>query len=148
MDVSAQCSRRAQLALAFACVVAFASCGGGGGDGYGSSSSSGMTLTPTLASIQLNVFTPICTACHTGASAPQGLRLDDGTSCANLINAHSPQDSSLIRVVPGNPNASFIIQKLEGTQTVGVRMPANGPPYLPQSTIDVIRQWIANGATC
>ncbi len=136
-----------RLALAIACSALLAACGGGGG-GYGSSSAGGVMLQPTLASIQANVFTPICTACHTGASAPQGLRLDDGASCGFLINVHSPQDSSLIRVVPGNPNASFIIQKLEGTQTVGVRMPANGPPYLPQSTIDVIRQWITNGATC
>lgn len=142
-----QRSRRARLALAFACSVTLAACGGGGGGGYGSSSSGGVMLAPTLASIQANVFTPICTACHTGASAPQGLRLDDGTSCANLINMHSPQDSSLIRVVPGNANASFIIQKLEGTQTVGARMPFGGP-YLPQSTIDVIRQWIASGAAC
>jgi hypothetical protein len=142
-----QRSRRARLVLAFACSMALAACGGGGGGGYGSSSSGSVMLAPTLASIQANVFTPICTACHTGASAPQGLRLDAGTSCANLINAHSPQDSSLIRVVPGNPNASFIIQKLEGTQTVGARMPFGGP-YLPQSTIDVIRQWIATGAAC
>jgi len=137
---------RARLAPAFALSLMLAACGGGGGD-YGSSSSGGAMLQPTLASIQANVFTPICTRCHTGASAPQGLRLDDGASCGNLINVHSPQDSTLIRVVPGDPNASFIIQKLEGTQTVGARMPFGGP-YLPQSTIDVIRQWISDGATC
>ncbi len=137
---------RARRWLIFAASLALAACGGGGG-GYGSSSSGGVMLQPTLASIQANVFTPICTRCHTGASAPQGLRLDDGASCGNLINVHSPQDSTLIRVVPGDPNSSFIIQKLEGTQTVGARMPFGGP-YLPQSTIDVIRQWIANGATC
>ena len=144
--MNTQRSRGTRLAPLFACCMALAACGGGGG-GYGSSSSGGVMLAPTLVSIQANVFTPICTHCHTGASAPQGLRLDDGTSCANLINVHSPQDSSLIRVVPGNANASFIIQKLEGTQTVGARMPFGGP-YLPQSTIDVIRQWITNGATC
>ena len=57
----------------------------------------------------------------------------------------SPRAANLIRVVPGNPNASFLIQKLEGTQSLGDRMPQFGP-YLPQSTIDLIRQWIQNGA--
>jgi hypothetical protein len=57
----------------------------------------------------------------------------------------STQDASLIRVIPGNPDGSLLVQKLEGTQTVGIRMPAFSPP-LPQATIDVIRQWIRNGA--
>jgi len=29
---------------------------------------------------------------------------------------------------------------------LGGRMPANGPPYLQQATVDVIRQWIQDGA--
>jgi hypothetical protein len=48
-------------------------------------------------------------------------------------------------VIPGDPDHSLLIQKLEGTQTVGQRMPRGGP-FLDQSTIDVIRQWITNGA--
>ena len=75
----------------------------------------------------------------------QGLRLDPGFSAGNLINVPSPRDANLIRVIPGNPDGSFIIQKLEGTQTLGDRMPQFGP-YLQQSTIDVIRQWIQDGA--
>jgi hypothetical protein len=102
-------------------------------------------LQPTLASIQDNVFTPICTGCHAGAGAPQGLQLTAGNSAANLINVHSPQDSNLVRVIPGDPDHSLLIQKLEGTQTVGQRMPRGGP-FLDQSTINVIRQWITNGA--
>jgi hypothetical protein len=74
-----------------------------------------------------------------------GLSLDAGLSAGNLINVASPQDATLIRVIPGNPSGSFLIQKLEGTQTVGRRMPDFSPP-LPQATIDVIRQWIQNGA--
>lgn len=57
----------------------------------------------------------------------------------------STQVVSLLRVNPMDPDASYVIQKLEGTATVGARMPANGP-YLQQSTIDVIRLWIQNGA--
>jgi hypothetical protein len=117
------------------------------GSGSGSGSSSATPLEPTLASIQTNVFSVNCAVpgCHGGGTVQFGLRLDPGFSAGNLINIHSPQDPSLIRVVPGNPDGSFIIQKLEGTQTLGDQMPDFGP-YLPQSTIDVIRKWIQDGA--
>ena len=35
---------------------------------------------PTLANIQARIFTPICTRCHVGAAAPQGLRLDEANA--------------------------------------------------------------------
>ena len=50
------------------------------------------------------------------------------------------------RVVPGNPEASYLIHKLEGRSTIaGVRMPVGGP-YLTQGQIDVIKRWIELGA--
>jgi hypothetical protein len=52
---------------------------------------------------------------------------------------------SILRVAPGDPDNSYLIQKLEGTASVGVQMPEGGPP-LPQDRIDVIRQWISDGA--
>jgi hypothetical protein len=133
--------------------LALAACGAGSGEGLdqnGQPLSAGgnpTVLAPTLASIQLNVFSVDCAVpgCHGGAGAQQGLRLDPGFSAGNLINVASPRDPNLIRVIPGNPDGSFIIQKLEGTQTLGDRMP-DGGPYLPQSTIDVVRQWIQGGA--
>ena len=136
-----------------AALTSLAGCGGGSGEGLdenGRPLASGggpVVLQPTLASIQANVFSPSCAipGCHGGGSVQQGLRLDPGFSATNLINVVSPRDANLIRVVPGNPNASFIIQKLEGTQTLGDRMPQFGP-YLSQPTIDVIRQWIQLGA--
>ena len=131
--------------------LALAACGAGSGEGLDQNGhpivSPPTGLQPTLASIQDNVFTATCAVpgCHGGAGAQQGLRLDPGFSAGNLINVPSPRDPNLIRVVPGDPDASFIIQKLEGTQTLGDRMP-DGGPYLPQSTIDVICTWIQNGA--
>jgi hypothetical protein len=103
------------------------------------------TLQPTFQSIQDRVFTPVCTGCHAGAAAPLGLRLDEGSSYALLVNASSVEVPALRRVQPGNPDASYLIQKLEGTAAVGSRMPLNAPP-LPASTIAVIRQWISDGA--
>lgn len=136
------------LACAVAAVIA--GCGGSGKglDQNGNPIGAGVValpLTPDFASIQANVFTPICTQCHTGAGAPHGLRLDAGVSYGLLVGVRSDEVPSIFRVSPGNPNASYIIQKLQGTASVGERMPFGGP-YLSQATIDVIKQWIQNGA--
>ncbi len=102
-------------------------------------------LIATFGSIQAKVLTPTCTACHAGASAPLGLRLDALNAFALLVGVASAEVPSLLRVDPGNPDASYLLQKLEGTAAVGARMPL-GAPALPQATIDVIRQWISDGA--
>jgi hypothetical protein len=128
-----------------------ASCGGSGegldqnGRPATGGGGPGTTLTPDLQSIQANVFTPICTQCHAGAAAPLGFRLDAASAFAMLVNAPSVEVPSLNRVTPGNPDQSYIIQKLEGHAAVGGQMPLGQSP-LPQATIDVIRQWITNGA--
>ena len=102
-------------------------------------------LTPDFASIQSNVFTPVCSPCHSGAGAPQGLRLDAANSYAALVGVPSSEVSSLLRVEPGAPDSSYLVQKLEGRAAVGGRMPLD-QPALPQATILVIRQWIQDGA--
>jgi len=95
--------------------------------------------------IQDTIFTPICTACHIGANAPRGLRLDAANSYALLVNVASSEVPGTLRVSPGNPDASYIVQKLQGTNSVGARMPFGGP-YLSQAQIDLVRGWIAAGA--
>ena len=137
--------------------LALAACGAGSGEGLdqngqplsgGGGGAPPSGLQPTLASIQDNVFTVTCAVpgCHGGGGAQQGLRLDPGFSAGNLINVHSPQNPNLIRVVPGDPDASFLIQKLQGADgLLGERMP-DGGPYLTTATINVIRQWIQDGA--
>ncbi len=110
-----------------------------------SSSSATSVLSADFNSIQDNVFTPVCATCHSGANAPRGLRLDAGNSYALLVGVASSEVPNLQRVRPGDPGASYLLQKIEGSAAVGQRMPLGGP-YLPQATIEVIRQWIANGA--
>jgi Bacterial Ig-like domain len=110
---------------------------GGGGSGG---------LTADFQSIQDNVFTPICTKCHLGASAPEGLQLDATHSYAMLVGVPSSEQPNVLRVAQGDPDGSYLIRKLTNTGGIsGQQMPFGGP-YLPQSTIDVIRQWITNGA--
>jgi len=101
---------------------------------------------PTLTNIQQNVFSAICIECHTGPAAPEGLRLDQANSFNNLVNIKSVEASDLFRVAPGNPDASYIIRKLEGGPgIIGGQMPLNRPP-LSQTTINAIRVWISQGA--
>ncbi|HEV7605711.1 MAG TPA: hypothetical protein VGO61_00095 [Steroidobacteraceae bacterium] len=95
--------------------------------------------------IQDTIFTPICTNCHIGANAPQGLRLDAANSYAMLANVPSNEVPGLMRVNPGNPDTSYLVQKLQGNNAQGARMPFGGP-YLSQDRIDLVRSWIAAGA--
>jgi len=141
------------LRLALLASLACAGCAGNGAgldqngqplgsDGSGSSE----PLTADLQSIQDNVFTPICTRCHIGASAPEGLRLDAADSYSLLVGVPSAEVPSLLRVMPGDPDESYLVLKLQGSAgIVGGQMPLGGP-YLPQATIDAVRQWITDGA--
>ncbi|MCE4535824.1 hypothetical protein LXT12_00940 [Pelomonas sp. P7] len=129
-----------------------AGCGGGSGAGLdgngrpiGEGADPGGPMTASFASIQSHVFTPVCTACHAGGAAPQGLRLDATNSYAMLVGTASAEVPSLKRVAPGDAANSYLIHKLEGHQSVGARMPFGGP-YLDANTIGLIRQWIDNGA--
>ena len=129
----------------FAPVICAALAACGSGDGFVGAGGAGGPLQANFDSIQSNVFTPICEGCHAGANAPVGLRLDAANSYALLVGIASGEQPSLMRVAPGDPNNSYLVQKLEGTAAVGQRMPL-GLPALPQADIDVIRQWIADGA--
>ena len=129
-----------------------AACAGNGvgldanGQPLGSGNGPPPPLTADFQSIQDNVFTPICVRCHSGAGAPEGLALDAPHSYALLVGVPSNEDAGLLRVKPGVPDSSYLVLKLQGSPgIVGVQMPFGGPP-LPQATIDVIRQWITNGA--
>ena len=63
-----------------------------------------------------------------------------------LVGVPSVEQPNVLRVKSGDPDNSYMVQKIEGAASIsGVRMPFGGP-YLPQSTIDVIRTWVSNGA--
>ena len=76
----------------------------------------GGPLTATFSSIQSQVFTPNCaiSGCHAGATAPHGLRLDAGSSYALLVGVPSDEVPGVMRVAPGDPDGSYVVQKLEG----------------------------------
>lgn len=106
----------------------------------------------TFRQLQLRVFTPSCTfsQCHAGAPPPQApMSLEPSKAYASLVGRPSTEVSSLQRVNPGQPSASYLLFKLRGQAgTVGgvpTRMPLNKPPLSPQDLTD-IEAWIARGA--
>ncbi len=105
----------------------------------------------TLSQIQSAVFTQRCAVCHDGSQPPSGalpgaMNLSAGNSFASIVNVPSLEQPGLMRVKPGDPDASYLIRKLEGTAGIsGSRMPFGGP-FLDQATIDQVRSWIAAGA--
>ena len=78
--------------------------------------------------------------------APFGLDLSDGVAYGKLVGVMSVQIPALPRVLPGNPDSSYVVWKIEGDLRIsGLRMP-RGRPALSQSDIDAIRTWITDGA--
>jgi hypothetical protein len=112
-------------------------------------------LEATFSSIQQNILNMpdsagrlACTSCHNPQLAVinGGLNLVGPAAYGALVNARSTGQPAAIRVVPGDPAASYLVQKLEGAPGIaGVRMPFT-PPYLTTGQITVIRRWIELGA--
>jgi hypothetical protein len=93
------------------------------------------------------VFTASCAlgGCHAGASPPEGLNLEEGQAYGLTVDIPSVQMASLDRIEPGDPGASYLIRKIEGTNIVANRMPLGGDP-LPLPVIDMIRRWVSEGS--
>ena len=143
-------NRRAHLfSIGTLLVFAIACAGSGEGlDEFGNplGEGGGGVLEPTFSSIQVNIFTPICTQCHAGASAPLSLSLQVGFSYDQLVGVPSVEVPELLRVDPGQPDNSYLVMKVEGAPGItGGRMPLGFSP-LSAEQIATIRAWIADGA--
>ncbi len=95
------------------------------------------------------IFTGSCIGCHGGGSPAMGMSLESGQSYANTVNVASIQAAGMDRIEPGDPDNSYLIHKVQGTQLTvggsGLQMPRNGTP-LTQETIDLMRLWVTQGA--
>jgi hypothetical protein len=76
-----------------------------------------------------------CASCHGGSG---GLFVQ---SVAQLLQGGTDGPA----VTPGKADNSLIIRKLSSTPPFGDRMPQGGP-YLPDNTVQVIKDWINQGA--
>jgi hypothetical protein len=104
---------------------------------------------PKLSDLQTEIFTPMCSGCHSGggASLPSSMDLSSASATfAAWVNVASVQQSSVLRVKPNDADNSYVIRKLEGAPGItGQRMPRGGP-FLDQATIDKVKAWINAGA--
>lgn len=86
------------------------------------------------------VFGRHCIECHSDNSRmgapPEGLRLN---SYENILAG-----GDRLAVLPGNAQASEVIRRVEGLALP--RMPFDGPPWLSEAEIALLRAWIDGGA--
>ncbi len=92
------------------------------------------------------LFRAQCNACHSASGHAGGLDLATDPLGAMVGHASSAYAGRTL-VVAGDPDASFLVVKLEDTQGAGEGgvMPPRGA--LPAADIALVRAWIAAGAT-
>jgi len=169
---SRYCLRGMGIGVFSGVLLLMSACGGGGsspGDGGGT------PPLVTLSEIQAAIFTPKCGGCHSPqgegvtltqptSAVPDGIPLDLSTQTASYnglvlglggTGSNSVQSKCGVnadqhcglRVVPGNPNDSYLMDKLEGTgRAFGTDLMPRLGCCLSQAEIDLIRSWITNGA--
>ncbi|HHO52125.1 MAG TPA: hypothetical protein ENK18_14935 [Deltaproteobacteria bacterium] len=102
---------------------------------------------PTFTEVRDEILLPSCgfSSCHGGGAG--GLQLDEASAYANLVDAESAAAPGSILVVPGDPEDSYLMSKLEGgpMAVTDERMPPPSGGFDP-AKIDQIRAWIAAGA--
>jgi hypothetical protein len=121
---------------------------------------------PTFSAIHNGILERTCalSSCHGGAAPAAKLdfhlvSIDDVVKiCHSLVRRPSCLYPNRLLVVPGKPEASFLLDKLHGQRlpeedpepscaTSNLRMPL-GLPSLSQSQLTQIEEWIQTGADC
>lgn len=89
-----------------------------------------------------------CATCHLTGEEAGGMALHPKAARASLL-ARVAAGTQLRVVVPGKPEESYLLNKLEGTHRErggqGERMPFGAAP-LGAADVERIRRWIADGA--
>ena len=132
--------------------------GGGGGSGGGGGGACKPPAQPTVSfanNIQ-PIFNRSCAVagCHIGPVPTGPVDLSPGQSYGQTVNVKSAQEPNLKRFLPGNPDKSYIVRKIEGgPQIAGVLMPQgcpaqplNGAQCLNQDDDAAIRTWVTECA--
>lgn len=113
-------------------------------------------LEPTFSSVQSLIFETrdsagrrACIECHTnvGRDPEGGMILLHDLAYDQIVNVPSRDKRGAIRVIPGDPENSYLVHKIEGRAgIVGLRMPFSGAPFLTDGQILILKRWIAIGA--
>jgi hypothetical protein len=101
---------------------------------------------------------PACGSCHNDTTKSGGLAvISQANFTTDLINKPACANFSNTQpyVIPGNPDGSFLVAKIDPTVTLGTgcgaHMPVAAPggpppePLTPQA-VAIVRQWITDGA--
>lgn len=95
------------------------------------------------------IFNQSCVTCHESGSDNNGVNLMPGESLNSLLNDVSAHGPTLIFVVPGDAEASFLIEKMNPNPSYGVVMPRNGVNSgvpLSLEKRQLVADWINAGA--
>lgn len=144
-------------------LIVLAGCAGGGSNedlqrhgGGGQACTPPDMPTISFASNIQPIFDVSCAlaSCHTGAVPAENLDLTSGTARRALVGVPSTQMPGQDRVVSGDPAASYLVQKIEGTSGIAGQLMPLGCPGSPQAgavcltgdQIDAIKTWISECA--
>ena len=86
------------------------------------------------------IYDQNCISCHPSSG---NLDLTAGNSYAETVNVNASAYSGKL-VVPGDPEASVLYKKIDGSGAYGTNMPIGGS--LSSTQINTIKQWILEGA--
>jgi len=113
-------------------------------------------LAPNFSAIQRTIFSVTdssgrlaCVGCHSdqGRNPLGGLVLLEGRAYQQLVGRASVARPGATLVIPGDPDNSYLVKKLEGAADItGQRMPRGNGPFLTEGQMLVIRKWIRDGA--
>ena len=132
-----------------------AACGGsdsptapdtGGGDTGGGDTRT-IKVNPEFGADIVEIFTRRGCAsgsCHGGGAGGLTLSSNASTSHGNLVGVASPTTGELL-VIANDAANSYLVKKLEGTASVGTRMPL-GSSALDDTDLTNIKNWINTGA--
>lgn len=90
----------------------------------------------------LPIFTAHCWTCHPPMG---GMDLSVAEAHGNLVNVVSVGHAPALRIVPGDPDASVLWNKVNFTDVYGLGMPPDGT-VLSSEELGTIRAWIEQGA--
>ena len=142
--------------IASAACVAFALLNAGCDEKLSSITGPTPDLAPNFAAIQRTIFDVpdssgrlACVQCHSdqGRTPASNLALNEGRAYSQLVGRASLGKPGATLVIPGDPDNSYLVKKLEGAADIaGQRMPRGNGPFLTEGQMLVIRHWIREGA--
>ena len=114
---------------------------------------------PSFATDIQPIFDAACNFCHAGPMPFAGLSLEAPNAYTNIVDVPSAECSPLDFIEPGDPMNSWLFRKVEGTHTaadivnlgcsgasVGAQMPIGAFCCLSMMELDLIEDWIQQGA--